>query len=50
MLCNSPIPKDIPASIRIGKRRMIRVSGMEKNSRETKQRGATPGLSSPVIL
>jgi len=50
MLYNSPVPKDIPARIRIGKRRMIRVSGKEKNSRETKQRGATPGLPSHVIL
>jgi len=47
MLCNSPVPMDITASIRMGKRRMIRVSGKEKNSRETRQRGATPGLSFP---
>jgi len=50
MLCNSLVPKDIPTSIRIGKRRMMRVSERVKNSKETKQREQTPGLPFHVIL
>jgi len=50
MLCNSPLPKDIPTIIKIGTKKNDEGFRRGKEFRETKQKGQKPGLPSHVIF